>query len=274
MQLTLHRGFYLKYTIIYGILEKIGGDKVADEKDILKKRFRELYNRSQNRGIYVYSDFLNAYEQALLEEDVRYGYTLLGGYPDAERKIACFGNENNFGYAPCPPIEIICISPLSEKFADDLSHRDFLGSLMGLGIKRETLGDIVISKNKGYLICLETIAQYIIDNLTKVRHTSVSCELCNEIPLEDLPQPKEKMVTVSSLRLDGIISAVYNLSRSKSSALIDGEKVFINGKLIKSNSAILKEYDIISVRGYGRFRYTEVLGTTKKDRIRIICEVY
>lgn len=247
---------------------------MADEKEILKKRFRELYNRSQNRGIYVYSDFLNAYEQALLEEEIRYGYTSAGGYPDAERKIACFGNENDFGYEPCPPIEIICISPLSEKFADDLTHRDFLGSLMGLGIKRETLGDIVISKNKGYLICLETISQYIIENLTKVRHTSVSCEICNKIPLEDLPQPKEKMVIVSSLRLDGIISAVYNLSRSKSSALIDGEKVFINGKLTKSNSAPLKEDDVISVRGYGRFKFKEISGDTRKGRIRILCDIY
>lgn len=247
---------------------------MADEREILKKRFRELYNRSQNRGIYVYSDFLNAYEQFLLEEEIRYGYTSEGGYPDAERKIACFGNENEFGYSPCPPLAIVCISPLSEKFADDLTHRDFLGSLMGLGIKRETLGDIVINKNKGYLICLDTIAQYIIDNLTKVRHTSVSCEICNEIPLEDLPQPKEKMVIVSSLRLDVLISGVYDISRSKSSALIDAEKVFINGKLAKSNSVNIENDSMISVRGYGRFRYTQVLGDTRKGRKRILCEVY
>lgn len=247
---------------------------MADEKEILKKRFRELYNRSQNRGIYVYSDFLNAYEQSLLEEEIRFGYTLNGGYDDAERKLACFGNENDFGYEPSPPLKTICISPLSEKFADDLNHRDFLGSLMGLGIKRETLGDILISKNKGYLICLDTIAQYIIDNLFKVRHTSVRCEICNEIPLEDLPQPQEKMVIVSSLRLDGIISAVYNLSRSKSSALIDAEKVFINGKLIKNNSAPLKEDDVISVRGKGRFKFKEISGDTRKGRIRILCEVF
>lgn len=264
----------MKYTIIYDILKQSGGDYVADEKDILKKRFRELYNRSQNRGIYIYSDFLNAYEQSLLDEEIRFGYTLNGGYDDAERKLACFGNENDIGYEPSPPLKIICISPLSEKFADDLTHRDFLGSLMGLGIKRETLGDILISKNKGYLICLDTIAQYITDNLFKVRHTSVCCELCEKIPLEDLPQPKEKIVIVSSLRLDGIISAVYNLSRSKSSALIDGEKVFINGKLAKSNSINIENGSMISVRGYGRFRYTQVLGTTKKDRIRLLCEVY
>lgn len=247
---------------------------MANEADILRNRFKELHNRSATRNIYVYSDFLNAYEQALLENEIRYGYTLYGGYPDAERKIACFGDERELCYEPDPPLTIICISPLSHKFSDDLTHRDFLGSLIGLGIKRETLGDILISNNKGYLICLETIAQFIKDNLTKVKHTSVSCEFCTEIPTEDLPKPTEKMVIVSSLRLDVLISGVYDISRSKSSALIEGEKVFINGKLTKSNSINIENGSMISVRGYGRFRYTEVLGTTRKDRIRILCEVY
>ena len=84
----------------------------------------------------------------------------------------------------------------------------------------------------------------------------------------------EKTVIVASLRLDGIISAVYNMSRSKSSALINGEKVFINGKLTKNNSVPLKEDDTISVRGHGRFKFIEISGDTRKGRIRILCEVY
>ena len=155
-----------------------------------------------------------------------------------------------------------------------MTHRDFLGSLVGLGIKRETLGDIIINNNKGYLFCLESIAPFIIDNLTKVKHTSVSCSICEELPKNILPEPTEKTVIVSSLRLDGIISGVYNISRSKSSALIDSERVFINGKLSKSNSFPLKEDDIVSVRGHGRFRFKEISGDTRKGRIRIVCEVY
>ncbi len=247
---------------------------MADETQILRNRFKELSNRSHNRGIYTYSDFLNMHEQTLLHQELKYGFTLYGGYEDAERKIACFGNEDDFGYAPEMPISILIIAPLSEKFSDDLTHRDFLGSILGLGIKRETLGDIIIKGNKGYLICLNSIAQYIIDNLTKVRHTSVYCELCDTLPSDALPQPTEKTVIVSSLRLDGIISAVYNISRSKSSALIDGERVFINGKLTTNNAVPLKENDIISVRGQGRFRFKEISGDTRKGRIRILCEVY
>ena len=247
---------------------------MADELQILKNRFKELYKRSSVRSTYFYSDFLNAYEQTVLYDEIKYGYTLFGGYEDAERKIACFGSENELGYPPSPPITIICIEPLSQKFSDDLTHRDFLGSLIGLGIKRETLGDIIIKDNKGYLFCLDNISKFIIDNLTKVKHTSVSCSFCDELPENALPQPVEKTVIVASLRLDGIISAVYNISRSKSAALIDGEKVFINGKLTKSNSIPLKEDDTISVRGKGRFKFIEISGDTRKGRIRILCEVY
>lgn len=247
---------------------------MADELNILKNRFKELSSRASNRGTYFYSEFLNLHEQTILSDEIKYGYTLFGGYDDAERKIACFGTEEDFGYPAQPPVAIIKIAPLSDKFSDNLTHRDFLGSLIGLGIKRETLGDIIIKENKGYLFCLESISQYIIDTLCKVKHTSVSCSLCETIPQDALPDPKEKMVIVSSLRLDVLISGVYDISRSKSSNLIDGEKVFINGKLAKSNSVNIENGSMISVRGYGRFRYTEILGTTRKDRIRILCEIY
>ncbi len=247
---------------------------MADELQIFKNRIKELAERSKNRGIYSYSDFLNLYEQTVLYETIKYGYTLQGGFPDAERKIACFGDEKEFCYPPEPPIAIICIEPLSAKFSDTLTHRDFLGSLVGLGIKRETLGDIIIKDNKGYLFCLESISEFIINNLTKVKHTSVSCSLCNELPKSALPEPKEQVIIVSSLRLDVAISSVYDLSRSKSAALIDGEKVFINGKLTNSTSKNIEIGETISVRGYGRFRYIDILGGTKKGRTRILCQIY
>ncbi len=247
---------------------------MADELQIFKNRIKELAERSKNRGIYFYSDFLNLYEQTILFETIKYGYTLQGGYEDAERKVACFGDENDLCYPPEPPISIICIEPLSTKFSDTLTHRDFLGSLIGLGIKRETLGDIIIKDNVGYLFCLESISKFIIDNLTKVKHTSVSCSMCTELPQNILPEPTEKMIITSSFRLDAAISAVYNISRSNSSSLVDAEKVFINGKLTTSSSKTIEIGDTISVRGYGRFRYIAFLGNTKKDRTRILCEIY
>ena len=247
---------------------------MADEISILKKRFKEFNERSRNKGIYFYSDFLNLYEQTVLFDELKYGYTLYGGFSEAERKIAIFGNENEFGYPPQPPVKILKVSPLSQKFADDLTHRDFLGSLMGLGIKRETLGDIIISDNCGYIFCLDNMAKFIIDNLISVRRTSIFCEECETLPENALPSPEEKLIIVSSLRLDALISAIYNISRSKSSALIEGEKVFINGRLVHSISKLVDVNETISVRGYGRFKIIEILGSTKKDRLRIKCNVY
>ena len=247
---------------------------MADELQILRKRFKELNQRSYNRGVYTYSDFLGMHEQTVLYEEMKYGIQLHGGYPDAERCVAVFGNSDDLGYEPTLPVQLIEISPLSQKFSDDLTHRDFLGSLMGLGIKRETLGDIIISGNKGYLFCLDSIGQYIIDNLTKVRHTSVSCSFTDSLPVDALPKPKESVIIVQSMRLDGLVSAVYNMSRSKSSALVDGEKVFINGRLSKSSSKPVETGDIVSVRGHGRFKILDILGDTRKGRIRIKCEIY
>lgn len=247
---------------------------MADELQILKNRFHELYTRSRNRGIYFYSDFLNLHEQTVLYNEIKFGYTLFGGFDDAERKIAIFGTEEEFGYAPSPPVCILKIAPLSQKFSEELTHRDFLGSLIGLGIKRETLGDIIITENCGYLFCLESIAKYINDNLTKVRRTSVYCEFAEKLPENALPEPKEKLVIVSSMRVDVAISAIYDISRTKSAALVDGEKVFINGKMTNSVSKSVELGDTVSVRGYGRFKYKEIAGGTKKGRTRIVCDVY
>ncbi len=247
---------------------------MTDDIQLLKNRLHELDRRSSSRSIYCFSNFLNLHEQSVLQEEIKYGYTLHGGFEDAERKLACFGNSDDFGYEPEIPLSIIKVAPLSAEFSDKLTHRDFLGSVLGLGIKRELIGDIIITDNTGYIICIETISDFITDNLTKIRHTSVSCCKCDELPSDALPKPREAVVIVPSLRLDAVISAIYNLSRSKSSMLVSGEKVFINGRLTKSSSKVIEAGEIVSVRGYGRFRYKELAGSTRKDRLRIQCEIY
>ena len=146
------------------------------------------------------------YEQDLLFKNINTSFSLFGGYENAERQIAVFGNEEEFGYSPSYPIVCILVSPLMQKFADDLTHRDFLGSVLGLGIKRETIGDIIIKNNTGYIFCLETIADFITENLKKVRHTSVKCGKVTETPKEVNPEATEKFIIVASERLDVIIA--------------------------------------------------------------------
>lgn len=259
--------------ILYEFLHQVVTVLEKDEA-LLIKRFKELSLRSYNRGIFVYSDFLNMYEQDLLFSNVGTGFSLFGGYEAAERQIAVFGSEEELGYAPEYPVSCILVSPLMQKFADDLTHRDFLGSVLGLGIKRETVGDIIIKENQGYIFCLDSVADYIAENLRKVRHTSVKCEPVTEIPEEVNPEATEKFIIVASERLDVIIAEIYNLSRSESNSLFLAKKVFVNGKLTENNSHKIKTGDIISVRGFGRFNWLGTSGETKKGRLKAKVKIF
>ena len=240
-----------------------------------QKRFDELSQRANERGYTVFSDFLGLSEISELSV-MRFSapVTLWGGYEEAERCVACFGDRDYFNDNSDYPIKCILIQPVNQKFADLLSHRDFLGSLMGLGIRREVLGDIIINENCGYLFCLDTIADYIIENLTQVRHTTVKCEITEKIPADVLPQPENREIIVSSERLDVIVSAIYKMSRSQVLPIFHTEKVFVNGAIKTSPSATLNIDDKVSVRGFGRFIYKGVLRTTKKDRLVIGVEVF
>lgn len=240
-----------------------------------QKRFEDLAQRSNERGYPVYSDFLGISEiSELFACRFPVNVELWGGYDGAERAVACFGDREYFNDYTDYPIKCILIEPVNQKFADDLTHRDFLGSLMGLGIRREVLGDIIISENKGYLFCLDTIADYIIENLEQVKHTTIECRITDEIPENALPQPENIELIVSSERLDVIVAAVYNLSRSKVLPYFEHERVFINGKAETRASAVANTGDKISVRGFGRFIYNGVLRHTKKDRLVISIDIF
>jgi RNA-binding protein YlmH len=246
----------------------------VENKNLLLNRFEELGNRAFSRGIWVFSEFLTLAEQdILLSMRPICPFTLQGGALSAERKVAAFGSEELCGWVEEAPIDCVKIAALSQKFADKLTHRDFLGSLMGLGIRREVLGDIMIFDNVGYLFCLNTISGYICDNLTQVRHTTVRCERC-EAPDIATALPDTTELVVASERLDALVAAVYRLSRSEAQELISQEKVFLSGRLPNGASATISEGTIVSVRGYGRFIYEGTIRETKKGRLRVIVRIY
>ncbi len=246
-----------------------------DELVLLKNRFSEMAERAFDRGIYTNSEFLTQHEQSeLLKMRLPVKFSLYGGYCNAERRIAVFGDENDFGYRYVYPVKFIKIEPLQMKFADKLSHRDFLGSLMGLGLRREMLGDIIINENAAYLVCLDTVSDFIINQLEKVKHTSVKCSESDFIPADVLPELKYEEFIVSSERIDVLISAVYNLSRNESQKKIEGETVFCDGVVTVSTSFLPKKGSVISVRGLGRFIYEGVLRQTKKGRNIVAVRIY
>ena len=248
------------------------------EEDIrqLQKRFSELAARANGRGRYTYTQFLTLAEQDVLQTMARQldaPFVWMGGFEAAERRLACFGREEDLGYPPESPICCLSIAPASKKFAGDLGHRDFLGSLMALGIKRQLLGDIQIVDGVGYLFCLEEIAAYLCDNLISVGRTTVRCEQC--AAPEQLSQPPEPTeVVVASERLDALIAAVWRLSRSQAQELLERGMVFIDGRLVESAAHTLREGDVVSVRHQGRFRYEGTLRETKKGRLRVSVRVW
>ncbi len=246
-----------------------------NENNLIKRKMHDLADDSFNRNIWEYSKFLNIAEQSeVLNEKYPVSYFFLGGYENAERKIAVFGNYNDIGYDAHLPVEFIEISPLNKKFADDLTHRDFLGALMSLGIGREMIGDILVNEKSAVVICIDTVVDYIINELNNVKHTSVKCKIIDFVPADILPKFTIEEVIVSSERLDVIIAGVFNLSRKDSLLLFQSEKVFCNGSLVANPSFIPKTDSIISVRGFGRFIFADILRTTKKNKHVISIKKY
>lgn len=245
---------------------------MSDEQK-LKGRLCDLAKRAYQQNIYTYSNFLSSSELTLLDEiqeDISYIHIeTFGGNELCERQIAGFGSEEEFGYPGHFPIAVVKITPLIEKFSDDLNHRDFLGALMHLGIERNTLGDILIKERTAYLFCLESIAGYICKELTKVKHTNVKCEV-TDINIPALKPTFANMeFPVSSLRLDGIIASLLKCSRNEALSFFQDKKVSLNGHITGRNSITLKEGDVFSVRGHGKFIFDSTGGSTRKGKIYV-----
>lgn len=251
------------------------------EEEIILSHLEDLAEKSDTLGKYIFSDFLapEQVQEALSMPVVRNApYLLWGGVDSCERKLFCFGNAETTGCEPTFPIALIRVQPAMEKFAQQLSHRDFLGAVMNLGVKRQVVGDIFVSGNSAYIFFKEQIASFIIENLVKVKNTQVKCELLDINSAEGLeelmPKTQNAVYSSASERLDGIIAAVYKLSRGAAVELIKGGLVQINHRFSCDTAAVLKAGDLISVRGKGRFIYRGCLGQSKKGRLRIAAEMY
>ncbi len=217
---------------------------------------------------YTFTPFLGLDEQSEIQKNVKEleKFVSFGGCEGCERTVFRFGNKEDLGYEVDFPIVCINAKPVLKKFADELSHRDFLGALMNLGIERSNIGDIVVKNNEAYIFVLKKMAAYVRENLTKVKHTVIKCEITDKLPDGKLFETESEKIIVASRRIDCIIAEMFNLSRTKCNELFSAQKVFVNGRLNENNSYTAKDGDIISVRGFGRFILSGETGTTKKGR--------
>lgn len=245
------------------------------EEQQLQKRLAELAEQSYQNNAYYFTDFLSATDAALVylaAEDM--DFTLWGGAEGCERVMIRFGNPEDFGYEIPFPIRLIKIEPLIKKFSDELTHRDFLGALMNLGIERDTIGDIVVKERTGYVFVVERIGDYIQENLGQIKHTHVKCQVLEEMPEEVKPQLEPVELIVSSIRMDSIISKLYRLSRNQSLDLFRKKLVLVNGRVFENNSGSPKDGDVVAVRGHGKFVFRGVQHDTKKGKQVILVERY
>jgi len=246
-----------------------------EEEKRLQKRFRDLANQSYQNDTFCFTNFLSMAEVNILYDSVEESqFETYGGMEGCERVVARFGNQEQLGYTVPYPIVLLKIEPLMEKFADQLTHRDFLGALMNLGIEREILGDILLDGKTGYLFVIESMSEYIMQNLDKVKHTNVRIIRQERVPGEISVHLQQREIIVASRRLDVVIAGMYHLSRAKVLELFREKKVFVRGRTQENNSYAIKEEDVIAVRGFGKFVFESEKYETRKGRLCLTIKEY
>lgn len=243
------------------------------ELDERQKRIRELAQISQKRNIYTFTDFLPPsylIQVAQLCDGTK--WEEWGGSDFCERKMVKFGSE--IGYEADFPLCIIKVSSSSSAFVSPFTHRDLLGSLLALGIDRSKVGDVFAREHEGYIVIHEDLKSFVLQNLTRVGKCSVKLSECTKIPDTYAPKLEESVIIVSSLRSDVVISRAYNLSRDDALSLFLAGFVSINGRVKEKNADTLKDGDVVAVRGKGKFIFEKVVGTTQKDKMRVLIKKY
>lgn len=247
---------------------------ISDSKEkALLKRMLDLSYRAQKTYSITYTDFIDPF---LLGKIKTYqlevlGFNLFnyGGMPQSERQIIAFSPDNFIVEKEDFPIGILKVS-VSTGIGKPLTHRDYLGAIMGLGIEREKIGDLVIRENEAFIMVHEEILEYILFSLDSIsRYGKVTCQ---RVESGDIPsfQQEYKIIntTISSSRADALIAAGFKLSRTAVTKLIAAQRALCNGVIITQASPV-KEGDICTLRGVGKIKIKEIGSVTRKGRLRV-----
>lgn len=252
--------------------------KIAQESEdkLLLARIWDKYEQMDRRDIPTATVFLSPREQTLAQAllntaGIREGYRFDGGFPDAERKRLVFLPE----WAEDSGEELAFFRASFHGTDSALTHRDILGSLMGLGITRETVGDILISDHSADVVAAPQLAEHLLrewDSAGRVRLT------VSQIDREELVMPQVRITqvsdTVSSMRLDAVVSAAFSMSRGKAADLIAAGRVSLDHMpCIKSDKAVGQD-STITARGYGKAVVRDCSRVSKKGRIILVIDRY
>lgn len=221
-----------------------------------------------------FSRFVTPHELAVFRNHVKLSpfvnAMVYGGSADCERVMIGF-----FPDYMEPDEDAFPITPLSIRGVSGLTHRDILGSVLGLGIKRELTGDIYVNGDEAVIMCDSSISEFLLYQLKTVGRSKVEVAECPKDIAVSLEHPfSVSRFVVASLRLDAVVGAAAHISRSEAQTLIAGECVQVNFSITADTSKKLKEGDVLSIRHHGRFVLQEVTGETKKGRLAVQIKKY
>ncbi|MBU3098664.1 MULTISPECIES: YlmH family RNA-binding protein [Clostridium] len=245
----------------------------CEDKNLISNIFNKIQIAEKTNQIIFTNDFLPPaiWHQILaISEDYEIKPFTNGIFKDADRRMLSFST----GEAPIEyPIVLLKIKNKS-KFAK-VDHKDYLGAIMSLGIKREKLGDLIIQDSVCYAPVCSDISNFIINNLNKIKNCP--CDVTEyDYASQDLPERKfeEKVIITTSFRLDGLVSAVCNISRNSSVELISSGKILVNYFNCLKKDKVIENNDTLTIRGYGKFKVADVVGNTQKGRLKVVIKKY
>ncbi|SFG71870.1 YlmH/Sll1252 family protein [Oribacterium sp. WCC10] len=265
-----------------------------EHNNYLEGHIRDLSERAFNNDYLTHTGFLSLSELAFFYSLVQSSgisphmhifngcpFFVYGGHEDSERSVICFlpsymtredFHKNEISHGDI--VNCIHITPLNKKFADELTHRDYLGALMNLGLERDLIGDILVDEQSAFVFVLSEASHIISEELSRVKHTSVQCNIIS--PSECTVKTVFSAISgsVASERLDAILSMVFHLSRGKSLDIVKSENVFVDGRILTDPGYTLKPGERVSVRGYGKFIYEGTGNSTKKGRFYANVSLY
>lgn len=256
------------------------------EDERLLAHAQDLKQQAADRSMPTHTAFLDLHQRTVLKalekqmnRDVDTFY--YGGYPDAERTVAFFlpkfyaaSTADEF-FASSPEDNPLTLLRVDKDRFHAVTHRDYLGALMGLGVKRELLGDIVTDDDGAFVFCLRTAQDYLKRNLTSVGRASATVR---EVELSALPARddvfEERFFSVASVRLDAVLAAAFSLSRTKAGSVIESGAVFVNSVQTLKPDQKLDEGDKLVLRGKGKALLYEIRGESKKGRTHVLIRRY
>lgn len=236
---------------------------MLEEDKLLLDKAYDAIRLSERRNIPRHLGFLNEHESLYLRQhlpksaDIRF----FGGYPDAVRlMLGISSDEESF------PITALQFSYRSQ---DSLRHKDFLGALMALGIRRDTLGDILTGDGRTVIFVRDDIVPFLMSEVDRIGRVGVKVGYADT---DDLPVPddtEELMFALSSLRLDAFVAAAAHLSRDKAARLVKNELVTVDHVIETEVSFLLREGATVTIRKYGKYVLTALRGTSRKGKLRV-----